>query len=77
MDLIETYARKYIAQEPDPNNLGRMMDVVKTGEVTVINIRQQKTCAKVTIPCSTQLLQILEKYNYNLPPPPSCRSEHQ
>lgn len=66
-DQIETYTRKYIAQEPDPNNPGKMMDVVKTGEVTVINIRQQKTGAKVTIPCSSQLLKILEKYDYNLP----------
>lgn len=42
-------------------------DCAKVEEVTVINIRQQKTGAKVTIPCSSQLLKILEKYDYNLP----------
>lgn len=66
-DQIETYTRKYIAQEPDPANPGKTIDVVKSGEVTVINIRQQKTGAKVTIPCSTQLLAILKKYDFNIP----------
>jgi len=66
-DQIETFTRKFIAQEPDPANPSRMIDVVKSEEMTVINIRQQKTKAKVSIPCSTVLLQILEKYNFQLP----------
>lgn len=66
-DQIETYTRKFISQEPDPANPGKMRDVIKTEDKVIINIRQQKTKAKVAIPCSTQLLEILKKYDFQLP----------
>lgn len=66
-DQIDYFTRKFVAQEPDPNDPSKMIDVIKTETKTVINIRQQKTGAKVAIPCSSQLLSILEKYDYNLP----------
>lgn len=36
-------------------------------DITYIDIRQQKTGAKVAIPCSTQLLEILRKYDFQMP----------
>lgn len=41
--------------------------MVKTEEVLFLNVRQQKTGARVAIPVSTQLREILECYNYQLP----------
>lgn len=35
--------------------------------MTYLNIRQQKTGAKVSIPCNSQLKAILEKYDYQMP----------
>ena len=43
------------------------MEVIKKKETTFIDIRQKKTGAKVTIPCSSQLKAILEKYDYQMP----------
>ncbi|MBQ9475641.1 MAG: hypothetical protein IJU69_05240 [Bacteroidales bacterium] len=41
--------------------------VIKTKEITYIDIHQKKTGAKVSIPCKKELLAILEKYNYEMP----------
>ena len=64
---IETYTRKYVDKVDDPKHPGRKKDAILTEDVTVIHIRQQKTGAKVTIPCSSELKSILEKYNYQMP----------
>lgn len=63
---INTYTRKYIVEEEDPNTKEKIEKVVRE-EVTYINIRQQKTGTKVAIPCSTELKMILEKYDYQMP----------
>lgn len=58
---IKTYVREIIETDKD----GKKKIVSK--EFTRIEIRQQKTGAKVVIPCSSELRAILEKYDYNLP----------
>ena len=58
---IKTYVREIIETDKD----GKKKIVSK--EFTRIEIRQQKTGAKVVIPCSSELGAILEKYDYNLP----------
>lgn len=35
--------------------------------ITYLNVRQQKTGAKIAIPCNSALKAILEKYDFNLP----------
>lgn len=64
---FESYTRKFVVEEDDPQNPGKKIDVVKTEEVLFLNVRQQKTGARVAIPVSTQLREILERYNYQLP----------
>lgn len=58
---IKTYVREVI--ETDENGEKKIV----SKEFTRIDIRQQKTGAKVVIPCSSELRAILEKYDYNLP----------
>lgn len=58
---IKTYVREVI--ETDENGEKKIV----SKEFTRIEIRQQKTGAKVVIPCSSELRAILEKYDYNLP----------
>lgn len=64
---IHTSSKRWIEDVPDPDNPGQTMEVIKKKETTFIDIRQKKTGAKVTIPCSSQLKAILEKYNYQMP----------
>lgn len=64
---IHTKKKHWIEEVPDPDNPGEMMPTIKTKEITFIDITQQKTGAKVSIPCKAELKQILEKYDYNLP----------
>lgn len=64
---FESYTRKFVVEDDDPQNPGKKIDVVKTEEVLFLNVRQQKTGARVAIPVSTQLREILERYNYQLP----------
>lgn len=42
-------------------------DRITERELVRIELRQQKTGAKVSIPCKAELRAILEKYDYNLP----------
>lgn len=51
----------------DPEHFGEKKAWIETQEITYLNIRQQKTGAKVAIPCNSQLKAILEKYNYQVP----------
>lgn len=64
---IETYKKRTIVDVPDPDNPGQTKAIVQEKELTVINIKQKKTGARVAIPCSTELKSILEKYNYSIP----------
>lgn len=66
-DDIETYQMRSIVDVPDPENPGKTIAKIETKDVKVINIRQKKTGAKVAIPCSPDLIKILEKYNYDIP----------
>lgn len=66
-DDIQTYQMRSIVDEPDPANPGKTIAKIVTSDITVINIRQKKTGAKVTVPCSPDLIRILEKYDYQLP----------
>ena len=66
-DDIQTHVIRSIVDEPDPENPGQTIAKIQTREVTVINIRQKKTGARVAIPCSSDLKRILEKYNYQMP----------
>lgn len=66
-DDIQSYQMRSIVDEPDPENPGKTIARIVTSDVTVINIRQKKTGAKVTVPCSPDLKRILEKYDYQLP----------
>ena len=52
---------------PNPENSGQMRAWIEKQEITYLNIRQQKTGAKVAIPCNSALKAILEKYNYQVP----------
>ena len=41
--------------------------IVVEEDIRLIHITQKKTGKKVVIPCSPELLKILEKYDYNVP----------
>ena len=58
---IKTYVREIIETDETGNKK------IVSKEFTRIEIRQQKTGAKVVVPCSSELRSILEKYDYNLP----------
>ena len=64
---IHTKKKHWVEEIDDPDNPGEKMPTIRTKEITFIDITQQKTGAKVSIPCKSELKQILEKYNYNLP----------
>lgn len=66
-DSIQTLVKRSIEDVPNPDKPGETMEVIKKKEITYISIRQQKTGAKVAIPCSTQLLEILKKYDFQMP----------
>lgn len=40
---------------------------IEKQEITYLNIRQQKTGARVSIPCNSKLMEILKKYDYQMP----------
>ncbi|MGN1220361.1 MAG: tyrosine-type recombinase/integrase [Candidatus Cryptobacteroides sp.] len=66
-DQIETHTKRWIEDVPDPENPGQTKPEIRTREIMFINIRQQKTGAKVSIPVSSELRTILEKYDFQLP----------
>lgn len=66
-DQIETHTKMWIEDVPDPEHPGQTKPEIRTREIMFINIRQQKTGAKVSIPVSTELKAILEKYDFQLP----------
>ena len=66
-DAIQSYTKRTIVDVQDPENPGKTKPEIQTREVMYINIRQHKTGAKVAVPCSTELKNILERYNYQMP----------
>ena len=64
---FSTLTKNVMREEPDPENPFVMKAWIEQEEITYLNIRQQKTGAKVAIPCNSALKEILEKYNYQLP----------
>ena len=66
-EQIDVHTKRWIEDVPDPENPGQTMPVIKTKEIMFIKIRQQKTGALISIPVSSELRSILEKYDYKLP----------
>ncbi len=64
---IHTTTKRWIEDVPDPKKKGQTKAVIRTKDITYIDIHQKKTGAKVSIPCKKELLAILEKYNYEMP----------
>lgn len=66
-EAIHKTKKHWIEEVPDPEHEGETIPTIRTKEITYIDIIQQKTGAKVSVPCRKELIQILEKYDYNLP----------
>lgn len=64
---FSTLTKNVMKEEDDPERPGEKKAWIEKQEITYLNIRQQKTGAKVAIPCNSQLKAILEKYNYQVP----------
>lgn len=64
---IHTTTKRWIEDVPDPKKKGQTKAVIRTKDITYIDILQKKTGAKVSIPCKKELIAILEKYNYEKP----------
>lgn len=64
---FSTLTKNVMKEMPDPDKPGAMKAWIEQQEITYLNIRQQKTGAKVTIPCKTELKRIMERYDYQLP----------
>jgi integrase len=64
---FSTLTKNIMREEEDPNEPGNKIAWIEKQEITYVNIRQQKTGAKVSIPCNSQLKAILEKYDYQAP----------
>ena len=65
---VKEYNVRTIEDVDDPDNPGKTKAIVVEKTKKVIEIVQKKTGAKVYIPWSSELLQILEKYDFNVPP---------
>ena len=64
---FSTFTKNVMQEEQDPENPDNKIAWIEKQEITYVNIRQQKTGAKVSIPCNSQLKAILEKYDYQAP----------
>ena len=64
---IHTTIRRWVDDIADPDHPGKTVSVIRERKITYIDIRQKKTGAKVSIPCSTELKRILEKYGGAIP----------
>lgn len=64
---FSTLTKNVMREEDDPEHPGEKKAWIEKQEITYLNIRQQKTGAKVSIPCNSQLKAILEKYDYQMP----------
>ena len=64
---IKEYTVRSIEDVDDPDNPGKTKPIIVERQTRVIEIVQKKTGTKVVVPCSTELLKILEKYNFDVP----------
>lgn len=64
---FSSLTKNVMKEEDDPEHPGEKKAWIEKQEITYLNIRQQKTGAKVAIPCNSALKAILEKYNYQVP----------
>ena len=64
---FSTLTKNVLKEEDDPEHPGEKKAWIEKQEITYLNIRQQKTGAKVAIHCNAALKAILEKYDYQLP----------
>ncbi len=64
---FNTLTKNVMREEDDPEHPGEKKAWIEKQEITYLNIRQQKTGARVSIPCNSKLKSILEKYDYQLP----------
>jgi len=64
---FSTLTKNVMKEKPDPDNPGEKIAWIEKQEITYLNVRQQKTGAKVAIPCNSALKAILEKYDYQVP----------
>ena len=67
-EQIYTHTKRWIEDVPDPENPGQTKAEIRTKEIMYISLIQKKTGAQVSIPVSSELKGILEKYDYCLPP---------
>lgn len=66
-DQIDVHTKRWIEDVPDPEHPGQTIPKISSKDIMFISIRQQKTGAQISIPISSDLKAILEKYNYCLP----------
>lgn len=66
-EQIYTHTKRWIEDVPDPENPGKTKAEIRTKEIMYISLIQKKTGAQVSIPVSSELKGILEKYDYSLP----------
>lgn len=66
-EQIYTHTKRWIEDVPDPENPGQTKAEIRTKEIMYISLIQKKTGAQVSIPVSSELKGILEKYDYSLP----------
>lgn len=64
---IQTVKRRSIVDVPVSEGSKETVATIVEKELTVVNVIQKKTGAKLTIPCSSELKSILEKYEYDIP----------
>ena len=64
---FSTLTKNILKEEDDPDNPGEKKAWIEKQVITYLNVRQQKTGAKVAIPCNSTLKAILEKYDYQVP----------
>lgn len=64
---VKTLTEQRIVEKVVDETTGRTEPVIVTEETKILTIIQQKTGAKVYIPCHPELIGILEKYDYDVP----------
>lgn len=64
---FSTLTKNIMREKDDPDHPGEKIAWIEKQTITYLSIRQQKTGAKVSIPCNSKLKAILEKYDYQLP----------
>lgn len=64
---IQKIVKRSIVDIPDKDNPMILVPTIVEKETLVVTLFQKKTGARVAIPCSTELKNILEKYDYDIP----------